>query len=530
MSMLVSSKNSYALWLSFRAREIATALLAILLIAPRAVAMILPSYDVDSLVYMSTYVVAGKVTDVADERASSIEVKVESSYVGDIKPGKRITVAATDFFRTGDFGRSHLQVGDQLFLFLVVAKKQFLFDPPTGAYMPVPSGIKLIIDGKVRGFFQYNNPGPYWLETWGTRNDKVLPTSKSYPKTIAQAKRRVDKWRAKFAKTAKPSDTIWLLQLLREREATSLARCYDAIAEAAADRLANLHDPAAACEALTMQRPLRAIYRAFGTPEGREFLIRSVADPKLPKSTRARLAQAFGESGEIYRSILTNITSDSWKTEGEPDAGNSQYLTRFANVARDTVGEEEIFIAIVNGFDFYASWTKVSGKLQVEEDLQQAAHVLFKLLKTAPTESEKLAVERALREIGGESPDVVTSPKAPILCLIRRSSRQKRATFYERVFEFEFDYCSYLAAGFKPPVVQTILEAVDTGQKTVLPAKQGISYSPGTIGSGSDSVTIPDEISAGTYRIYYRFLIGDEVIATSHGITVKLPEDLEGTS
>jgi len=142
-------------------------------------AMDLYSYDLDSLVYMSSDIVEGElVRNYTEYNVESAEIKVTAAFMGAFTPGQSVAVTALDFYRIQDekmnLNSNKLQIGDKFFIFLTKAKKTFLYDIPEDAeiYWTAPSGLKLILDDKVIGFSQIENPGPY-----------VSPTPKFEPKT-----------------------------------------------------------------------------------------------------------------------------------------------------------------------------------------------------------------------------------------------------------------------------------------------------------------------------------------------------------
>lgn len=144
------------LWLA-----VAAALWAGLLSAA-ADARMMRHFDLRSLFIVSDAVVAVRRVAVAQisthERVTTFEVV--KSYAGPLERGARFDVPGpTSYAFTDDGTPSASQdVPEALTLFLVRVKTP---QPGAPAWTIVPSGIRMVVDGKARRFEQSSNPGPY---------------------------------------------------------------------------------------------------------------------------------------------------------------------------------------------------------------------------------------------------------------------------------------------------------------------------------------------------------------------------------
>lgn len=235
--------------------------------------MDMPAYDLDSLVWMASDIVEGTVVKTDTD---TDEVDITAVSAGNLKKGDRITVAATDFFYADG---KPLQVGANFFSFLVDAREQFAFHPPKGAKMPVPSGLKMISDGKVRGFLQYSNPGGYQLIPLSDTSKGSLPTVEQYRQAIQSSIKKVAAIRDHLRGEPTLDQIPYLLSLLKERPTLpDEGGEDDAIATEACARLGKTNSPEAIYEALSIgstngflhQVPL---FEGLRTSEGREFTL-----------------------------------------------------------------------------------------------------------------------------------------------------------------------------------------------------------------------------------------------------------------
>jgi len=129
----------------------------ILFLPARGLAMDLPHYDLDSLVYLSTDIV---VADLAKDTQGNFTASVTEALYGSLHSGEKLD-ALTPFLMFFQ----PLNDGQKVILFLDRRARQYDFFHQDAAKSPFavpPSGVYLIDEyGHVHEYFQQNNPGPY---------------------------------------------------------------------------------------------------------------------------------------------------------------------------------------------------------------------------------------------------------------------------------------------------------------------------------------------------------------------------------
>ncbi len=261
-----------------------------------AEALDLFAFDLDSLCYMSTLVAEGEVAkapDVSPEKSSptdTIDFRIDTVYSGEVKAGTVITIAGTWLY-SGPRGR--FKVGDKLFVFLERNGPRGMQDASDDCLVPVSSGFKMVIDGKVCSFSQDSNPGDYEAMTPEWQPEASFPTVAEFRKSLDASLRLAAKLRKEWSKPAVATETPRLLELLKQRGDVPCHadRQLDWVGRTAALRLVSLFDPPSICSGIDAD-PNQAglLANGFNTPDGREFLLKAVADRTTPLPLRARLA------------------------------------------------------------------------------------------------------------------------------------------------------------------------------------------------------------------------------------------------
>lgn len=129
----------------------------ILFLPTRGLAMDLPHYDLDSLVYLSTDIV---LADLSKDAHGNFTARVTESLYGTLPPGEKLDALTPflTFFQP-------LDDGQKVILFLDRRPRKYDFFHQDAAKSPFavpPSGVYLIDEyGHVHEYFQQNNPGPY---------------------------------------------------------------------------------------------------------------------------------------------------------------------------------------------------------------------------------------------------------------------------------------------------------------------------------------------------------------------------------
>jgi hypothetical protein len=209
------------------------------LFAEPALAKIMFSFDLDSLVYMSSEIVEVDVTDTRIENWMNIvSGKVIKTYAGKNKANEQITVGLSAYSKRDSkaFGK-----GDHLILFLEPAPPREQFR--SFKYWPVPSGLKLIEGQKVTGVYQENNPGVYVPSIDDGRLEQ-------FKLKLIQSIAYTEAFRKDFDRNK--SNTKWLLARLGERKQVENANG-DRLATMLCQALAASHDQEAISKAKAMR-------------------------------------------------------------------------------------------------------------------------------------------------------------------------------------------------------------------------------------------------------------------------------------
>lgn len=146
----------------------------ILLLPAGAVAMDLPHYDLESLVYLSTDIV---LADLSKDSHGNFTAAVTEALLGSLQPGEKLDALTPflTFFQP-------LNDGQKVILFLDRRPHQYDFlhqDAAKSPFAVPPSGVYLIDEyGHVHEYFQQNNPGPYVAQGYMFIPERAVPTEK----------------------------------------------------------------------------------------------------------------------------------------------------------------------------------------------------------------------------------------------------------------------------------------------------------------------------------------------------------------
>ena len=489
-------------------------------------------YDLDSLAFMSPEIVEAEVVKRYEaNKIDLIDVKVTAVHKGAFKVGQTLAVGDTDIYRKDDLHSvEHFAVGDKLILFLYRARASTFFPIPEDAeiYMPAPSGVRLVDGDNVLGFSQWMNPGPYNLDRPGPKNKP--PTPKVFRQKVSESVRYADKLKGELDKKTGEKDAAWFLELLEKRSKVEILDRFsgrDYLSEIACANLANGHDP----EVLGKALPLAKAYHGrhmlacgFGTPKGRDFLLKQVSDEKLPMERRIQFARFIGKAGAVYRSTITEITTNSSRTVGEEDEGNSGYFKRIRKAAYDNRQHEALCQALLHTLDWLGRGHSQRKDSQVFIDLYAALGELKPLYDDAKvSEAIRYTVELATVGGDGDGPAYARLKSAcgPMLSLLQAPARPEMYTKpKEPSLLFEYDYCSLSKdreAQFKPSVV---LVHQASGQRYVLPTE--VTCHGFARGGGSGVVALPKDLRPGRYRVFFEFQVDGKVISTGHHFETDL--------
>jgi hypothetical protein len=225
--------------------------LLILFLPAGAVAMDLPHYDLDSLVYLSTDIV---LADLSKDAQGNFTATVTEALYGFLRPGEKLD-ALTPFL----VFFQPLNDGQKVILFLDHRPRQYDFlhqDAAKSPYAVPPSGVYLIDEyGHVHEYFQQNNPGPYVAQGFmfflehrvpTKKEDLALPLLDEVKARIATTVKSVIPIRTSLDQPTRAADVPALLKLLTSRprspETCTVGR-YDAIASDIVQKIRSLNDP-----------------------------------------------------------------------------------------------------------------------------------------------------------------------------------------------------------------------------------------------------------------------------------------------
>jgi hypothetical protein len=332
-------------------------------------------YDLDSLVYLAGGIVEGRLVGPSRLRITAV-------HAGSLRVGDTVTVKVGDEYLRSAMSSTGsgfpLEAGDGVFVF---------YDQPrlapaagTGAQIslitPIHGGIKLVTRGRVHGCGQEDNPGPFY-----TTAD--VATVAEYRAAIKASMAKAVGWHARLDGPADQKDIPWLLGLLKERytplRRNDSGRDQDAIADAACDRLQELHSPKLLDQGLLANPRAWQLFDGFSTPEGREFLLRGVGDTAMPKAHRLMLAKAIGYSvvGGVYNARSNRLATRPWQPPETADPKNSSYFTRIARLAASMSSDDaDLANILLTAIKTHAGFSPGERDPQIQADLDDAAGVL----------------------------------------------------------------------------------------------------------------------------------------------------------
>ena len=403
--------------LSGHAGIMAVAAACVLMLTVRsrqASAMDLPSYNLDSLAFMAHDIVSGRVTSV---RGGALEVKLQAVYAGGLRPGSDISVDVPNFFdiRHNDGKISAPGPGDRFFFFLVTGRPQIFFHPPPGSYVPVPSGLKLVMDRKVYGFYQLSNPGAYLAGPkmpFGNQRSQAL---KRFEASLQRSIKRVQPAKAFFATPPNRTQIPRLLAVLKRRSALDQGKMgfEDAIADAAAGRLALFRDrPGAILPAITYASNIGfhaslALPSALATPAGRDLWLTWLGDRRTPMRVKGALAAGaftLGVNYWMYGShggpVLKRGAARSLRVA---HLANGNYMARLATLALRLRRNKSLFLGLMGQWDFLIRCnTGVPlgpPTLSVQRDMTHAYLILAGREKAGVNQWQRTAINMVRRDM-----------------------------------------------------------------------------------------------------------------------------------
>lgn len=489
-------------------------------------AAIMYTYDLDSLVYMSTDIVEGEiVAKNGANRFGPVDVKISAVFKGALKEDQLIVVANTSLYRKpgGGLNASDLETGDRLFFFLVQTPNSRKGAGDKGSeYQPVGSGLRLVQTGNVLTFRQNGNPGPF-VATLPRKGDTTeSPTIDNFRKQLEQSMRIAPEYAAALEPgNAKPNGELLLKILGRLPKPSANSNDFqnkDRIGELAGERLAELGDPELLSRAQLLTRDyliLRMLERGFGTPKGRDYLLAKVNDPKLEMEVRLRSAKTLEWAGPIYKSSFVLKPGPGARIKRPADPNNSGYVTRIASAARDNVQSEELCICLLDCLrSFVMKSPPQSIDPQFSSDLQGALSILMELSTKTLPEKTRTALA-TIDPAGSREAYKLAGSQRPkeIIC-------KMEGTANGRTLKLRY---SYNAGSFDSEVTlhtSLILVHEVTKKRHELPQK--LAVSGGRNMGASGTVTVPVDLPAGKYKVFAEVSDGNKVVATTEPFEADL--------
>ena len=444
-------------------------------------------------------------------------------YAGSLKVGQTIRVFGSGDYslRPGDGFNS----SDVLFLFLKHDQSPLPFGVPADpmAFVPLPSGIKIVVHGKVCGFSQLSNPGLYSLITPDYSFGRPFPRVGEFRAALQADIVRASEWHAKLDGPARPDDIPGLLKLLKQRLPSSgFGGDTDVIAGRAAAQLVALRDFPSLEQAILIDNRWASVFGSgFSSPEGREVLLRRMADPSLTHAHRLSLAYAIGAAGCAYQS-RTRVAATQPSDVGE---NNGWYIRRVAELAAATPpADEDVTRALLRALEDQARWGSQSRPAAFQQDLDGAVAVLQKLYRLPATSGAvRYRIDKFGVAVGPEAYRRLGSKCGPVLMLASPADLRMYAMPSTPTIVLNYDY-QWQPDSSGATAINLVLESLESRKSVVLPSTILSHIIPGSSGGGGDWVALPPNFPSGRYRVFYRLLNGNQVLGESHGFETALPQ------
>lgn len=521
----------------FRSFAVLTLFVLSLLAAERpARTMDMYAYDLDSLVYLSSDVVEAEPISVPGEKSADItNVKVTHVYLGHFHVGDTVKVTAMGFFRIeqpsrnmvvlGEGGR-RIGLGDHLTLFLAKAHSVFLYDVPQDEdiYWPAPSGIKILDEGRIKGFEQYSNPGPYEKEYTTPASLERLPTPEQFHQQLAASIRLVEPLRPLLTKHSTTVDEPALLQVLRQRAQTVFppqSRLRDALSDAACDQIVSLHNLDALADALAIKFS-RSLMPPLQNPSGRNFLLRTIGDRRQPPNRRLGCAKA------VY-----------WAFAWWDLPSNADYLSRLISLCEAVRDTPDLTATLLNQVDELAMFDHSDAPpAQAYPVIKSGLPTLRKVHKSSTDGAVRFAVEQLfLDTVGYSAYQSLKSPCGLILSLTQPADTPPsdppptaRTLTYLALIR-QADSPKHNADGSETTTCPTDAEITSALVLVNAKNKKRYTHLPGreTDGQLSDEgerltmqADLPPDLPHGRYYVFLEFSRPNQPVSTGYGYDANL--------
>lgn len=469
----------------------------IIFLAPSpALAVHVTEYDLDSLCYLSDSIVEATVLKPSDN--GDIEIEIAKVYFGKLTAGQKIVLQnSNSIFKEC--------IGTRIFLCL------------DGESSPkiLPNGIRMIKDGRVQltGRIAMFHPEETGEDGKPLTPDAFRTQLEERIKTIAELKRR-------FSAELSVKDAPWLLDVLKARVKlrTKNWDLDDSIASLAENRLVRLRSPEIA-EAATDIIGHASLSMAVCSPDGREYLLKRVADESLPLKRRVLLAGLIRESHRNYNLTFALDTKNRWLGTGFPIEGNGRYLTRIAQLAANNRNQPELCHALINAVDKLANGIPKYEDKKILSDGEAALAILKSIYDGTADQELQYLIELATLHFSEELYASMKSKCGPILAIVQMPSKEWAAP--PGYFPIVYDFATLEHEVLNSPSV--IFLNKDTQQKFTSPFDMpGKDPFTSQQGGGGHPILLPKEMPSGTYQIYLEFTLNGKVVSESHYFETKI--------
>jgi hypothetical protein len=526
----------------------------------------LDSYDLDSLVFMSEDIVRGVIGQ--EELAGSVFAQrliVSASLAGTLQPNDSVQVAGTGSYRRSDeappgisafaqrliawpwlarelqpndsvqvagtdsYRRSkeasagRIKEGEEVIAFLVCAKSGFVPGIPQDqiVYMPVPSGLRVIVDGRTCGFEQHSNPGPYVMDT-PTNRDRCPPVEE-FEKQCAESIARIRPLVDRLNRKATEADPRWLLDVLESRAAVpvGLPNRRDAIAEAACIHLAETKNLPMLDEALFLSKTRwgsSELARGFDSAEGRQYLLQKLADPQVTRSGRR----------QTYAMAIKSSAWDYFRL-AQPD---EKFLERQALLAVDFAGQGDVSTAKIlighiraaANLDEQAAPQGVPMSASFERDLVAALNLLKGMNERIASPELRFEIDQVMLQARPELGfKCAVGPVTSLLTITGIAQGYRPGQGGHVVLEYS--YACSRELGNTDVDGEIVLQDAKTHQTFVVGKERKIVGGGG--GGAGATFALPADLPRAHYRIFLRLKQAGIVLSDGHGAEADLPADVD---
>jgi hypothetical protein len=480
-------------------------------------------YDLDSLVYLSGDIVEGRLVGPSQLRVTAVHAG--NLHVGDTV---NLDLEIPPTVRMGsnpiaDDGAPLLR-GDGVFAFFARPRPTSAGRKET-ALAPLEGGMRFVIHGRVRPFERSTasrfHAAPYFP------NIDFTQTVPEFRVALRASIRRVAAWHAQLDRPAEPKDIPWLISLLRERYIPPPPTGYlpwddDAIADAAADRILELHDLDALDQGLRGNPIASRLLSGFNTADGREFLLSRISEQSTPRAYRLQLARTLGD---YWTDGMYASSTRPGRLPDTEDPRTFSYLARVAKLAAsESERDEEMALALLHALKCRVGQNQSDRDSRLQADQDDAVRVLRTLYRQKTTSDRiRFRIEEVLAQIGDATYQSLNSKCGPMLTLAEPDDDSKYGVLAVPSLVLQYTLVGIRDSKITSAVL--VLEPVSGGVTHAVPSGMiAVGHSNrGTEGGGGDVIALPTGIAPGRYRVYYRLMNGDKIVSEGHGFETEIP-------